>query len=429
MRKCVHRHLVAIVSATLFSSLALPVVAAPAPDIPASEMCGHVQNRAVYALIASPDDGTFSIDSSQNEPGKLTCVWTARKTGAPDGSTPDATLTLDLYHFADVARARTELRGFGVAPHAPQPSQADQADDEVVQLSPGMIAARHGVEVAVAQVTVPQSISESPDWASRFEALTLIGSGAQLPASPVLPETDSAATAPSPAAAPDAWRPPQRPLPAGGAIFIPIVHVMRRLTQMEWRFALVPIAIFASLLLGVISARLNRRAILWLIPVIFGYALLNLINGPDWVTGLIYYFGTPAQATVTGTFPTDTIYNNKDVVGRHVLIRPTDGPVIETSFRSDDFNVYPVRNATRYPDVGDVFTVRYLPGHPDDFVIIRDDGSPWSNRLRCEQLAVGADQADQKTSFAPENPAFRQAAQAAHAALQSAGCQMDDSSN
>jgi hypothetical protein len=49
-----------------------------------------------------------------------------------------------------------------------------------------------------------------------------------------------------------------------------------------------------------------------------------------------------AEAAVTGTLPTNDVYNNQNVV----LIRPADGPVVETAFRSDDFNVYPPRNRT-----------------------------------------------------------------------------------
>lgn len=92
-------------------------------------------------------------------------------------------------------------------------------------------------------------------------------------------------------------------------------------------------------------------------------------------------------------------------------------------------NVYPPKNATRYPERGDVFTVRYLRSHLDDFVIVNNDGSPWNTRLRCEGLAVAAALADQKASFAPENPPFQQAVQAAHAALQSAGCGEEESGN
>jgi hypothetical protein len=429
VRKSVGRYLgAAIVSATLFAHLLPPVTAATAstePAVPAGDMCGHVQNRAVRALIASPGDGRFSIDSTQDEPGKLTCVWSAMKTGAPDSSAPDATLTLDLYHFASVAQARTQLRGFGIPPHRPQLVQTDDADDEIIQLSPRMRAARHGTDIAVAQATVPLSISSRPDWNTQFEAFTLTGSGARVRASSEPPATASAGQPPAVAA--DAWRPPERPLRPSSGLAVPIIHVMWLLAR--WSFEFVPVALLLSFLIGVIATWLRRSAILLLVPVVFGYAILNVIIGPDWVAALIYRYGRQAQATVTGTFPTNDIYNNQNVVGFHVLIRPADGPIVETTFRSDDFNVYPPRNRTRYPDIGDVFTVRYLPGHPDDFVILRDDGSPWSNRLRCEDLAVAAGQADQKASFAPDSRAFRQAAQTANAALQSAGCQANDGSN
>ncbi len=388
-------------------------------------MCGHVQGSAVRALIASREDGTLSINSTQDEPGKLTCVWSALKTSAPDGSAPDATLTLGLYHFASAARARTQLHGFGISPHRPQLVQTDDADDEVIQLSPRMEAARHGADIAVAQATAPRSSSSRPDWNAQFEAFTLTGSGARVQAASEPPATASAGQPPAVAAG--AWRPPEGSLPPGSAMAVPVVHLMGLLAR--WSFELVPVAILLSILIGVIATWLRRSAVLLLVPIVFGYAILNVIIGPDWVAALIYRYGHQAQATVTGTFPTNDIDNNQSVVGFHVLIRPADGPIVETTFRSDDFNVYPPRNRTRYPDIGDVFAVRYLPGHPDEFVILRDDGSPWSKRLRCEDLAVTAGQADQKARFSPDNLAFRQATQAAHAALQSAGCQADDNPN
>jgi hypothetical protein len=429
VRKSGRRYLaVGIVSATLFASL-LPPLTGPTdsaePNIPTGDMCGHVPNRVVHALIASPDDATFSVDSTRDEPGKLTCVWSTRKIGAPDTSGPDATVTLDFYHFASVARARTQLRGFAIAPHRPQLVRTDDADDEVTQLSPRMKAARHGADIAVAQATVPQSISSQPDWNTRLEALTLTGSGAKLLAFSEPPAT--ASTVQTPAVASDVWRPPEHPLPPDSTTVVPIVHVMWLLAH--WGFEFVAVAMLSSLLIGAIAIWLRRTAILLLVPIILGYAFLNLIFGSSWVVALIYHYGSQAQATVTGLFPTNDVYNDQNVVGFHVLIRPADGPVAETTFRSDDFNVYPPRNRTRYPATGDIFTVRYLPGHPDEFVIVRNDASPWSNRLRCEDLAVKAAQADRQTTFAPENLAFRHAAQAAHAALQSADCQADDDAN
>lgn len=424
MRKTVSRTLAGAVGPVLLCAAllapAIATAASAAPDIPAGDLCGHLHNRDVYALIAAPGERTFSVDSHQDEAGKLTCTWSVQQTSAQDNQAPEATLTLDLYHFADAARARTELRGFGIAPHAPQAHTGD-TDDEVVPLSPGAMAARHGVEVAVARVAAPPSVEHRPNWNSQFETLTLAGAGANVPM-PTPPEPAASAT-PSPAA----WHPPAHTPPTNAAWLAPVVHVMWQLTHV--RFEFLAAAMLSSLLIGGIAFGLRRMAILWLIPVIVGYALLNLIFGPDWGVALIYRFGQPAAATITGRFPTSDVYNDQNVVGYHVLIRSANGTVTETTFRTDDFNVYPPRNATRYPNTGDMFTVRYLRRYPEDFVIVRGDGSPWSSRLRCEALAVAAGQADQKANFAPANQPFQQAAQAARAAFQSAGCQDDDSAD
>ncbi len=451
MRNGVNRHIpAAILLALLFSYLLFPVTAAAAqaePGAAAADMCGHVQNRAALDLIALPGNGTFSVASLRNGPDELTCVWKTWKTGAPDGSDPDATLMIQLYHFSSVADTRRKLTDYVIPPHAPQLVPTHDPDDEVIHVMPSMQVARHGVEVAVAMARAPSSVWSLPDWDAKFEALTLIASGAWLKGTPKPPPITNAAARPAspaepraPAAAqPDttprtklatashAWQPPERPLPRDSAPFLTLVRLMW--LAAHHGFDLVPAAILASILIGFISHRLRSSLILYLAPVVFAAAIVNLVMGADWADGLIYRHGIPAQATITGSFPTNTIYNNQDVVGFHVLIRPADGSVMETSFRTDDFNVYPPRNRTRYPDTGDVFTVRYLPGYPDAFVIIRDDDSPWATRLRCEDLAAKADQADHKVNFAPGNMAFRRAAQAAQAALQASGCPVDDSSN
>lgn len=448
MRNGVNRHIpTAILSALLFTYLLFPVTAAAAQAEPAADMCGHVQNRAALDLIALPGNGTFSVTSLRNGRDGLTCVWKAWKTGAPEGSDPDATLMIQLYHFASVADARRKLTDYVIPPHAPQLVPTHDPDDEVIHVMPSMQVARHGVEVAVAMAHAPRSVWSHPDWNAKFEALTLIGSGAWLTGTPKPPPVTNAAAQPAtqaeppaPAAAqPDttpraplaiashAWQQPEHPLPRDSAAFLTLVRLMW--LAAHHGFDLVPASILASILIGFISYGLRSSLILCLVPVVFGAAILNLVMGADWADGLIYRHGIPAQATITGSFPTNTIYNNQDVVGFDVLIRPAHGSVMETSFRTDDFNVYPPRNRTRYPDTGDVFTVRYLPGHPDAFVIIRNDDSPWAIRLRCEGLAVEADQADHKLNFAPANMDFRRAAQAAQAALQASGCQVDDISN
>lgn len=436
VQKSVSRHLAAaIVSATLFSNLLPGVTAATAatePDVPAGDMCGHVQNSAVRALISSPDAGAFSVESIRNESGKLTCIWSALKTGAPDGSAPDATLTLDLYHFASIARARTELRGFGVAPHAPQLVQTDSADDEIIQLSPGIKAARHGAEVAVARATAPQSVSSLPDWDARFEALTLAGSGAQVQAPPK--PAEAAPNAPSPAVAPlphavradggtgaaPQWTPPPHAAPAGSGFYDPVLAVVASAANMPNPFYLLLLAFVLPVIFLPRKPSLGGR-IAWY-GLGLGLGVVNLSCGAAIATRLIYHFGVAGSAIVTGSYQTADVYNNQDVMGYNILIRTADGKVVDTSFETDDFNVYPPRNATNYPNIGDAFTVRYLTHAPHTFVIVADDDSPWVQGLRCYDLNQVVSEAGQKTNFAPDNAGYRAAFAQAVDAAQQAGC-------
>ncbi len=438
MRKSVSRYLAAaIVSATLFSNLLPPVTAATAstePDISAGDMCGHVQNRAVRAMIASPEDGIFSVDTTQDEPGKLTCVWSALKSGAPDGSAPDATLTLDLYHFASVARAVVQLRGFGIAPHRPQLVRTDDAEDEVIQVSPRMKAARHGADIAVAQATVPQSISSRPDWNARFEALTLTGSGAQLLASPEPPGTTSRAGGAS-SAVPQ-WIPPPHAAPAGAGFYDPVLAVVAAAAKMPNPFFIFPCLLIGSLLLafflpgkGMVPGRGMVGGRIALIVLGIGIGVINLACGYDIATMLIYHFGAAGTAIVTGSYQTNVVYNNQDVRGFNILIRTQDGKVVEAHFETDDFNVYPPRNSTIYPDVGDVFTVRYLTHAPQTFVIMANDDSPWAQAVRCDNLNQAASDASQKTGFAPDNARYKAAYAQAVAAAEQAGCGNERESN
>lgn len=431
MPKSVNRYLgAAIVSATLLSNLLPPVTAATAStesDIPAGDMCGHVQNRAVRALIVSPEDGSFSVDTIREEPGKLTCVWSSLKVGAPDGSAPDATVTLDLYHFASVARARIQLRGFGIAPHRPQLVQTDDADDEVIQLSPHMKAARHGAEIAVAQATVPQSISSRPDWNARFEALTLTGSGAQVLALPKPPGMASQAGGAS-SVVPQ-WMPPPHAAPAGSRFYDPVLAVIATAAKMPNPFFIFPCLLIGSLLLAFLLPGKGmvpgRGRVGWRIALVvfgIGIGVFNLAYGYDVATMLIYHYGATGTAVVTGSYQTNVVYNNHDVQGFNILIRTENGKVIEAHFETDDFNVYPPRNSTTYPDVGDVFTVRYLPRAPQTFVIVADDDSPWVQGLRCHDLNQAVSDASEKTDFAPDNASYRAAYAQAVAAAQQAGC-------
>jgi hypothetical protein len=166
--------------------------------------------------------------------------------------------------------------------------------------------------------------------------------------------------------------------------------------------------------------RTGRRR--WLIvPAGVALAVVNLVWGTEISNALLFAFGAPGEATVTGSETTGVLYNEQRVYRHSVLIRDAGGRTVETSFEDDDFNVYPSHNATQYPGQGDQFNVRYLRTFPRTFVILGDD-SAWARRLRCGKLTDARSQEENKLAFAPDIASFRQALQSAMKAEAAAGC-------
>jgi len=157
-------------------------------------------------------------------------------------------------------------------------------------------------------------------------------------------------------------------------------------------------------------------------PFIFGLVFF----GTGVATRLVFHHGVPAEGLVTGRFATNMMYNDRMVYGYNVLLKRTDGSVVESSFRTDDFNVYPPADVTNYPGVGEHFTARYLPGHPNDFVIVATGDSPFAKGLRCGDLERKVGEAESKMRFAGNDPNYRRQYQAAVAAARRGGCPVVD---
>jgi len=157
-------------------------------------------------------------------------------------------------------------------------------------------------------------------------------------------------------------------------------------------------------------------------PFIFGLVFF----GTGIATRLVYHNGMPAEGLVTGAFDTNTMYNDRMVYGYNVLLKRADGTTVESSFRTDDFNVYPPKNETHYPGVGERFSARYLPNHPTEFVIVATDDSPFARSLRCGDLEQKVGEAESKMRFASNDPNYRRQYQAAVAAARRGGCPVVD---
>ncbi|MEQ5841766.1 hypothetical protein N0A02_20235 [Paraburkholderia acidicola] len=413
----------AFAALTTFAALPLAARAAASDaNAPDADACKLVQEANAEQLIVPADNETNSdtvIDrsSSHPAPGKSNCFWQTHKSGAASNAPPDATLSLDFYHFVDAAHAQANTRDLGVPPIRPLLTTTDDAADRIFRLSGKEIAALHGSDVAVVRAETPATISNHPAWSARLEALALGAAGAHVHAS-----ANANSNAGASAGETTTWHPAAHAAPAIGVTLAPLVHVLWALIR--WRF-FVPPALVALIFIAGAFLKGVRRHFGWSVPLVAVLAVVNIIFGPDLGVRLIYRMGEQGQGAIASTYGTSTRYNNHRVIGYNVLLRTADGKVVETTFEDIDFNVYPPHNSTFYPHEGDEFTVRYVAGFPGDFVIVSDDDSPWAKRMRCRVLTRDAFAAQEKQRFAPDSAAFRDAAKAADQALQAAGCDVN----
>ena len=84
---------------------------------------------------------------------------------------------------------------------------------------------------------------------------------------------------------------------------------------------------------------------------------------------LIYYAGIESTGKVISQEETRTLHNYKRIMKMNVAFLKADGTLQKSSFRTDEFNLYPGFGRVTYPRPGQEFKLRYLPSIPRYFVI------------------------------------------------------------
>jgi hypothetical protein len=399
-------------------------VLGPANDRATADVCHLVTPDHVLPLLTLTRSSlTFQTDDDDN--GKRCTFSVKDASGKTDGwvtNDGDARFTREDLgtNAAALARQHQDTPFF---PPSKLVSTADAGDRVVLNPEhPEEVEAVHGPYLVTLNLTgVTPGARAHPSWAYRVQRTALEAAGAAIVAPADMP-ADPVVAGPQPPPQPVAWQPAIQPAPAGNALIDPLLHVGAVLVS--WRFLALPAFIIGSILFGGLF-----RWARWLIPLFIIAGIANLIFGTGLMTILIYRFGAAGRATVTGSFATSTQYNNHNVRGHNVLIRTAGGGVIETSFRDDDFNVYPPHNSVTYPGQGDEFSVRYVQNYPTDFIIVADDDSPWARGLRCADLQRDVAQAENKRRFAPDSPDYRKAYADTVAAARAQGCAVSDDSD
>ncbi len=391
-----------------------PVDPRPDPDA-----CTLLSAMDLEPLLFSGTGGVLDGYSNYPAPGMSTCRWQ----GMPRNHAADAVprnTTLAFYHIADARHAQAQLDRQKNTDARPSMAITGKGDDRIVRLAPTIVMARHGADIAT--IDARGAEIDRPDQLEvryLLDSLALKAAGATVKPPPWVDPDHVAKMVPlAPTGSAGGWTPPPHQPAAGAAMLDPVIHLIKTIENLGFGLFIVMPLIVAAMVIWPSRHRWPALAGVALIALL----ILNTLIGADLVNALIDRYGATGAAMVTGSFATSTQYNRHDVIGYRVLIGTVDHRVVEAQFRTDDFNVRGLDDTSIYPGPGDVFTVRYLPGHPQDFIIRNDDESPWARKLACERLANWRSEAERRVHFAPGNVAMRNEFDHAIAVARQAGC-------
>ncbi|WP_400190168.1 hypothetical protein [Hymenobacter sp. B81] len=174
------------------------------------------------------------------------------------------------------------------------------------------------------------------------------------------------------------------------------------------RFLLVPlglVVLFAAAWVLRLDLRGRGRLVL-----LYGVLLvLNVFAGPRLNAWFLHRYGIWAEALVTHQEGTYRRYNKHPVLRCWVLLRRPGAGSAQSSFDTDDFNLYPAPpDGYQYPAPGQPFTVRYVPGAEANFVILGDDpASAFVRQQQCTGALQQLSQAARQYQFDSADGGFR----------------------
>lgn len=119
------------------------------------------------------------------------------------------------------------------------------------------------------------------------------------------------------------------------------------------------------------------------------------------VSSLIYHFGEETVGRVISVDSIPEMYNEQQVYRHQVIYHDLEENLLESSFKTSDFNVYPSANRVRYPGTGENFTLRYMEYAPSEFVILTN-----LSEERVRELYQDRNALREKLEFDPDQLEF-----------------------
>jgi len=121
-----------------------------------------------------------------------------------------------------------------------------------------------------------------------------------------------------------------------------------------------------------------------LLPV---FGVINLIYGGDWNREYVNNHGVKGTGVIVRIENTNNYVNRVQVVNYHCLIKTKDNKTVKTYFENSGDAFYPSNEMEIAPQIGESFSVKYIPGDEENFIILTNDiKSNFSNKVNCTKL-------------------------------------------
>ncbi len=121
-----------------------------------------------------------------------------------------------------------------------------------------------------------------------------------------------------------------------------------------------------------------------LLPV---WGVINLIYGGDWNAEYVYNHGVKGTGVIVRVENTNSYINHVQVVNYHCLIKTKEGKTVKTYFENSGDAFYPANELEMPPQIGESFSVKYIEGDEENFIILTNDKkNGFSNKINCTKL-------------------------------------------
>lgn len=166
------------------------------------------------------------------------------------------------------------------------------------------------------------------------------------------------------------------------------------------------VIVLAGVLLAYLLAKWTGKGRWYgLILVCFLYGPINIFTAHIFNALFLEAFGTDGTAVITQSEETSSTLNDQNIWAYDAVMKTADGHDVLAQFDTMSASIYPITNAILIPPEGETFAVRYIPGFPRNFVIMRDL-SPYGRRYLIGEDRRPVDKAAAQFAASPGNKAF-----------------------